>query len=90
MLVQCGFGGCSLRCAPASTCVFTPLLWGVGYIHIHHLYNLGLCMPVFRVYIYRVLCHHESGVLRPLWDKPSLADFVCKEMMMKKGWECER
>lgn len=85
MLVQWGFGGFSLYCTPASTYVLTYLLWGVGYIHIHHLYNLGLCMRAFRVNLYHVLCHHKSGVLRPLWDKPSLPDFVCKEMKIKKG-----
>lgn len=42
-------------------------------------------MPLFRVNLFSVLCHHKASALRPLWDKPSLADFVCCEMMMKKG-----
>lgn len=65
--------------------VFSLLCSGVLDIHIDHLCNLGLCMPLFRVNLYSVLCHHEAGALRPLWDKPSLPDFVCSEMMMKKG-----
>lgn len=87
MLVQCDFGGFSLCCTPA--CAFSLLCSGVLYIHIHHLYNLGFCMPVFRANIYSVLCHHEGGVL---WGKPSWPHFVGSEMMMmkKKGHKCER
>lgn len=81
MLVQCDFGGFSLHCTPAC-----PLLWGVN-IHINHLYNLGFCMPVFRANLYCVFCHHEAGVL---WGKPSLPGSVGSEMMMKKGYRCER
>lgn len=49
MLVQCSFGGFSLHCTPA----FTFSLLCSGVLDIHHLYNLGLCMPVFRVNLFK-------------------------------------
>lgn len=74
MLVHRGFGGFTSHCAPASPCVFSSPLRGVGCPYISF-YNLGLYVPMFKANLNSVLCRHEAHELRPLGGLACLACF---------------